>query len=713
MKPVFLLLWAMILFSPKANSEDVKLLWEHSPMQSLNMTGNGKYLYEQNNSIIINTETSAVTQSDFGKLPERYKSFSGNEFQYYNDTTMQITIYDLENNSVSYEDVSYIKDLGKLSVLDYSQNYIIINIYDGYKALVIDRKTKSVVHSYTFDQWKFPRFAMISANENLFFLIYEEQMMSYNMQTGEKYCTVDASAYGVRVGYPQRKFCPNDTTLILFNYHKFKIIDPKTNVIRYSATDASTVFENISTIPNCDTLLKYGAKNYVYIFNLNTAKVSAYKSKADTIMNVSMNGDSFFEYYIDSNKIIKRDLVADTSVILFQQSDKKCNRYWDNSSKIFSYPSVSSDKYSTFVTSNNSYLYVTDYESGNVIESRYKYSINEINENEFWFLQDSRNKLMKYDFKTKKITDSTNAPKYKLLHDNFINSKYAITKQVNSINQIAYIEDLENGKIIDSLIIDQDPAHTNNIPNSVWGIEVFDLKNNSALKKFSLLPMIYDAELYILPSMEKKYTWQFNQVYISEVAPNNKSMAFVYKNNPKAVVFHNLETNIDDTLYTDISIRKLIYSQNSQLLLLQDSALSTVAVYRLEDRKELANLKFEGNVYPSNNFEYMIVDSKIRTHISCYQIDSFKKSTAVEDIINDVAVSIYPNPCSEKLMILNDEKENINSVEIYNALGERMQSQNCNTDKFVNLNISDLMVGTYYIKLNYSNRSIIKSFVKN
>ena len=331
MKPLILMLFAMLCVSQIAHSEDVKLLWEHTPLQSLIMTGDGKYLYEPNNGIIINTETSVVTPCEFGKLPNGYKSFADSKFQYYIESTKQIKIYDFENNSISYEDVSYIKDVGNVAPLTYSRNYIIANILDGYgkyKVYVFDRRTKSVIYTYEYDNETFPRFAMISANENGFFLIYNEKMMSYNMKTGEKYCTVDGT-YGVQNDSPQRKFYPNDTTLILFDYSKIKTINPKTNEIRYNNTDASTVFENISIIPNCDSLLKYGLKNYAYFLNIYTNKVTAHKIAATTSINIAMKGNSFFEYYIDSNKIIKRDLIADTSIILFNQADKKCNRNWD------------------------------------------------------------------------------------------------------------------------------------------------------------------------------------------------------------------------------------------------------------------------------------------------------------------------------------------------------------------------------------------------
>ena len=81
--------------------------------------------------------------------------------------------------------------------------------------------------------------------------------------------------------------------------------------------------------------------------------------------------------------------------------------------------------------------------------------------------------------------------------------------------------------------------------------------------------------------------------------------------------------------------------------------------------------------------------------------------TNVEEI-NNFNFNIYPNPAKNNLQIrINNDQLTSNSIIIYNVYGKLVKQQNIkNTD--INIDISDLSKGVYFIKLN----NISKKFIK-
>ena len=72
-------------------------------------------------------------------------------------------------------------------------------------------------------------------------------------------------------------------------------------------------------------------------------------------------------------------------------------------------------------------------------------------------------------------------------------------------------------------------------------------------------------------------------------------------------------------------------------------------------------------------------------------------------------VSIYPNPVSDKLVI--EAEKDMSNVEIYNATGAMVFSQECSSDK-VEIDVNTLQSGIYFVKMTTGNGVETRSFVK-
>ena len=72
-------------------------------------------------------------------------------------------------------------------------------------------------------------------------------------------------------------------------------------------------------------------------------------------------------------------------------------------------------------------------------------------------------------------------------------------------------------------------------------------------------------------------------------------------------------------------------------------------------------------------------------------------------------VNIYPNPVNDKLIV--EAAETISNVEIYNLTGAKVLGQECNSDK-IEIEVSELQSGIYFIKMTTGNGVETRSFIK-
>lgn len=83
---------------------------------------------------------------------------------------------------------------------------------------------------------------------------------------------------------------------------------------------------------------------------------------------------------------------------------------------------------------------------------------------------------------------------------------------------------------------------------------------------------------------------------------------------------------------------------------------------------------------------------------------SISTSVGITEIGNPIAVSVYPNPAKENISISNIKNA---QILIYNTAGIMVyKKENINSD--IPVNISELMNGTYYIKIIDENKSVVQ-----
>jgi hypothetical protein len=80
-------------------------------------------------------------------------------------------------------------------------------------------------------------------------------------------------------------------------------------------------------------------------------------------------------------------------------------------------------------------------------------------------------------------------------------------------------------------------------------------------------------------------------------------------------------------------------------------------------------------------------------------------------VFNKKDFSLYPNPATDFIVIdLKNEKTENTKIEIYNELGALCKSLNLNLEGKVD--IKDLAVGVYFMKIKLDNELITKKFIK-
>jgi len=91
-------------------------------------------------------------------------------------------------------------------------------------------------------------------------------------------------------------------------------------------------------------------------------------------------------------------------------------------------------------------------------------------------------------------------------------------------------------------------------------------------------------------------------------------------------------------------------------------------------------------------------------------------NVGINDIENKTNFSIYPNPATNNLtLLLNHNKTEILTVEIYNIAGKVVQKKQLTTNAGVqqyNFNISDLSSGFYVLSIHSDNFKLTQKFVK-
>lgn len=84
-------------------------------------------------------------------------------------------------------------------------------------------------------------------------------------------------------------------------------------------------------------------------------------------------------------------------------------------------------------------------------------------------------------------------------------------------------------------------------------------------------------------------------------------------------------------------------------------------------------------------------------------------STNILDELEETPILIFPNPTSDNLYVTAPETVIINFVEIFNEEGQRVKTINGNVSS---INVSDLSIGMYFIRIHTDGVVVVRKFVK-
>ncbi len=185
--------------------------------------------------------------------------------------------------------------------------------------------------------------------------------------------------------------------------------------------------------------------------------------------------------------------------------------------------------------------------------------------------------------------------------------------------------------------------------------------------------------------------------------------------------------NLKDTLFNwDYDVTYCLVNIEKQVLVL-DSVIADFTVINSYLTAEFTNTSnfedsiswnfgdgtLEGNIntpshtYPEINMTY---DVWMYAYNDC-TIDSIQYQIVIDNVgIMDFEniISIYPNPANQSVKISNLPNEA--TISLYNLLGELIKSEDLITNQ-TEINVQDITEGTYILKINYNQDSIVKKIV--
>ena len=141
--------------------------------------------------------------------------------------------------------------------------------------------------------------------------------------------------------------------------------------------------------------------------------------------------------------------------------------------------------------------------------------------------------------------------------------------------------------------------------------------------------------------------------------------------------------------------------QNTTTIAAEDIIYSNLPFYVGTARPDAGNTQFKGKIDEVYFYDTVLTVAQIQELASCTPITTSVISE------NESEISIYPNPANSQLFISGLNEELIENLEIYNNLGQLVQSRN-NINSSTGIDISTLTDGFYYINIRSSGNKIAK-----
>ncbi|MEI6489222.1 MAG: T9SS type A sorting domain-containing protein [Bacteroidota bacterium] len=110
------------------------------------------------------------------------------------------------------------------------------------------------------------------------------------------------------------------------------------------------------------------------------------------------------------------------------------------------------------------------------------------------------------------------------------------------------------------------------------------------------------------------------------------------------------------------------------------------------------------NTLTYSTYSYYYIDD-INVHcVNCSGI-------GIDEILEQNNVSVYPNPASNTITI-ESTKCKVQSIKIYNVLGEQVNSLKLTGNSKIEIDVSNLTQGVYFVEVETEKGIVRKKFVK-
>jgi hypothetical protein len=133
-------------------------------------------------------------------------------------------------------------------------------------------------------------------------------------------------------------------------------------------------------------------------------------------------------------------------------------------------------------------------------------------------------------------------------------------------------------------------------------------------------------------------------------------------------------------------------------------------VFRLAAETASNLTSFQVDVDMDGNYKFRIAAGN-QSGTSAYSNEA--STEVVLSINSELAskVTLYPNPAENFIRIKNDSQYEIRKVQVSNANGQLIRSEVINENNQIEINVSGLNSGLYFITLHSENGSAVKTFI--
>ncbi len=219
------------------------------------------------------------------------------------------------------------------------------------------------------------------------------------------------------------------------------------------------------------------------------------------------------------------------------------------------------------------------------------------------------------------------------------------------------------------------------------------------------------ADIYVT-SVEASPSFA-DYVYVGQSGyRNNSQIAHIFKSTDKGDTWTSIAGNMPNMAVNAIVV--LPYRNDSILFVATDGGVYATVNAGMQWDRVGDNMP----VFPIFDLVYDSLNRRIIAGTYARGMYSISVDSIIPDLTNSIdnidienSLSVYPNPANNYINIeLKSLK--IQKIDILNSIGEQVFSKDYKNISECKVNIQDLEVGTYFVRIMYGNNYVTKKFIK-